>query len=691
MKHHTRVTIRSSLAVGLLICLAVLLAGCPTPPPTPEPPAPPVPSLAPGLVITVANVAIPADLRPEVVFTITDSKGNPVAFKEMTDLRVILAFLTTREGGMRDRFESYSTTVENPDGIPGSGDEAVQATYDSARLNGVTSNDDGTFTYKFATVLPANYSQSATHQLGIQSQRTYPVDNQSYPANTIYRFRPDGLAVASTREIVDTATCNNCHTRLSAHGSRREVQLCILCHNSQTFDGQSGNSVNMATMIHKIHMGENLPSVESGEPYQIIGFRNSVNDYSTVVFPQDIRNCEVCHQSASQSHAYLNEPTRAGCFACHDRTWYGNPDETPEGYENHIGGQQVDDSLCTLCHTPTSPGSAPIAEAHLVPTESNNAPGLMLDVEDVQIIATETANNVKVLFLATNGDGTPIADLNDLSSMSLNIAYPAPEYETNVRESARSTSSPPPGVLENLGNGHYAYTFKATFPLESDLTYAVGLEGRRNFEFREEEYEQGTSSNGLTYFTLDGSEPTARRSVVDGAKCNKCHNEIRAHGAQRFGADYCVFCHRPNGTDTSRRPQDKMPPATINFKDMIHRIHTGEELESEYTVYGFGGTAYDFTEVRFPGERRVCGICHRDGSTDLPLPEEALPTVVRQGETLISEVLPERAACTSCHDSLLANVHAVLGADSQSGVETCAVCHGPGAEFAIAEVHRLGP
>ena len=52
-------------------------------------------------------------------------------------------------------------------------------------------------------------------------------------------------------------------------------------------------------MVHKIHYGEDLPSVQAGGKYQIIGFGQSVNDFSTVVFPADVRNCQVCHDPKS--------------------------------------------------------------------------------------------------------------------------------------------------------------------------------------------------------------------------------------------------------------------------------------------------------------------------------------------------------------------------------------------------------
>jgi len=645
--------------------------------------------LAPGLNVQINKVVIPADLKPEVTFTATDDKGNLVARSEISDVRFILAYLTPGQNGSTNRFTSYTTSIEDPDKVPNSGDEAVQATYDSVRLNGLSQNSDGAMLYKFARALPAAYNKSLTHQLGGQLTRVYAINGQSYPANPVFDFCPDGAAVSELRQIAGTATCNNCHTRLGLHGgNRREIQLCILCHTPQTTDANTGNTVDMPVLIHKIHMGEQLPSVAAGQPYRIIGFGNSVNDYSTVAFPQDIRHCTACHDSAQapQADTYLKKPTRAGCGSCHDRTWFGKKDQTPEGYHNHpFNFEQPDDSGCAVCHIPSGEDLPAILESHLTPTESPEAPGLEIQIVPNGVVANPEDGTLSVTFTAKYGNGSPITAVTTdpvLQRLGFVVAWPASDYQNSVSESIRSSGAMPGTLDSNTSDtGAYTYTFNAKPPTGTGDIFGIAATGRVAFEFKGEEHEQGVKSNSLTFFTLDGSQAEPRRDVVADVKCNKCHYDLRAHGEQRVGVGLCVMCHRPNASaaegDTA---------VTINLKDMLHRFHTGENLENPYAIGSF-----DANEVRFPGDRRQCTICHDSGTQLAPLPEGVLPTVVKSGETVVSETQPTRAACTSCHDGVLPNVHAILATSPPpDNIETCEICHGLDAEFAVATVHTMG-
>jgi len=84
----------------------------------------------------------------------------------------------------------------------------------------------------------------------------------------------------------------------------------------------------MKYMVHKIHAGEEL---ERG--YVVIGRNGSVNDFSDVVYPGDLRNCEKCHVNDSYllplpdgllpttTERDFFDPTlpvSAACLSCHD-------------------------------------------------------------------------------------------------------------------------------------------------------------------------------------------------------------------------------------------------------------------------------------------------------------------------------------------------------------------------------------
>ena len=306
-------------------------------------------------------------------------------------------------------------------------------------------------------------------------------------------------------------------------------------------------------------------------------------------------------------------------------------------------------------------------------------------VNSVTTADTETGVSVAINFSVEDGAGTPYADLGELGILAATMAYPTTDYEEVYREGINADNA------TAAGDGTFNYTFTNELPAGTTDTAAVAMEGRLSFDNGGDSVTQGTSSNGRMIFTADGSDPVERRQVVDNAKCNACHDEVRLHGNLRVGVEYCVMCHNPNGTDIARRPDDQGNPETINFKDMIHQIHRGAELETDYTVYGFGSSEHDFTEIHFPGDLRNCEICHVEGSYELPLGDDVIPTSISDGETIVSSKLPERAACVSCHDSLITEVHAILNTEPDTMTESCAVCHDSGADFAVINVHDMGP
>ena len=149
---------------------------------------------------------------------------------------------------------------------------------------------------------------------------------------------------------------------------------------------------------------------------------------------------------------------------------------------------------------------------------------------------------------------------------------------------------------------------------------------------------------------------------------------------------------------------------------MIHRIHSGERLANDYILGGNPaptranpvGTPVNFKELRFPGIAGNCAQCHRPSTWVLPLTGRRLSSREQIRHCLenpaadadnycdsglwvassTTTLPPTTAACLGCHDSAAAAAHAEVNT-TLSGVEACAVCHGPGKDEDVSVVHPI--
>lgn len=653
----------------------------------------------PGFTIKISGAQIAADGTISVTYSLADPKGLPLDIAGVTSPGpVSLSYVAAVLPKDQAQYRAY-TTRSATGAVSGT---VTQAAADTGGVR--TELATGTYKYVFSAKATAGFDISATHTIGIYGTRNLTeFDLGTNYASTTLNFVPNGSPVTQVHEEVKTESCNACHDQLSGHGgSRRGVELCVMCHTPQTTDPDTGNTVDFKVMIHKIHQGSDLPSVKAGKPYQIIGNANSLHDWSTVVYPADVRRCETCHSQttkAAQATAHLTRPSRAACGSCHDDVNFATGDK-------HAGGPQVSDNLCATCHIPQGEieFDASIKGAHVVPTESQMLSGLNVDITKVE---NNFAGQTPVVsFTIKDNAGKGVA-ISKLGSISFVLAGPTTDYGYTsfgsdvttpgyVSESALTASNCP-------SSGVCTFTFKHAVPAKTSGSYSIGVEARRTETLlagtTKQMDVQYSAINKVVTFSVDGSPVEQRRTVVATSECNQCHVALALHGGQRNQTEYCVLCHNPSNTDAARRPtatvvaDRALPPQGINFPLLVHRIHSGENLLADnrpYVVVGFGGTHNDFSEVRYPamspqgspGDRRNCSMCHVNGSEqNLTLAKNA----VQDPQGPIHPIQPISSACTGCHVQLPTASH-VLAMSNSLG-ESCVVCHSSTSSESVAKAH----
>ncbi len=152
-------------------------------------------------------------------------------------------------------------------------------------------------------------------QTGVDPITSAPII-ASVPVKSVYQDFQISSGTAARRKVVDFSKCQGCHDdrkhgetvvpRLSLHGANRneEPGVCVMCHNPNQTDAAyrtSGaeESVDFKRLIHGIHAGKMRRN-----PLIIIGRNGSVNDYSHVEFPAELKTCTKCHVEVSGKGTY---------------------------------------------------------------------------------------------------------------------------------------------------------------------------------------------------------------------------------------------------------------------------------------------------------------------------------------------------------------------------------------------------
>jgi OmcA/MtrC family decaheme c-type cytochrome len=692
------------------------------------PPGPPGPPGS-GATVDVANaeaitavitdVDVPESGQPVVQFGLADELGRPLTGLAASQVSFVVARLAPGESGKSSEWRAYTRRTESP-GPVGPGTQPVnQAATEAAVTGQFVDNGDGTYEYTFAKNITNDpdiaYDATLTHRVGFEIRGLAPA------INPVYTFQPSSGATSGifSREIVDNDTCEACHDQLAFHGGARfDTRYCAMCHSPTTFDAQSGNTVDLKVMIHRIHRGSELPSVQPaslppgqtsgtiglGSSYGIYGFGAQLHDFGEVVFPQDHRNCTTCHEETDadtpEASNYRITVNSAACGACHDATTQQIVDGVAQGPapvlidfatgQGHSAANlAVQDQDCATCHGPGATinnGDLRTVKVHEIP-EKLAAQKFAFKV--LSVANTAPGQNPTVTIQVTDPtDGDAPYDIQDPAGpfapgagLTVDIGWNTADINNRGSGSAPTADSGTPALPVRVNfldpavvkNADLSFTATAAIPIPLFMTGSgvAILEGRPRVDANGDGVLDNLSvpASGLTFPITDPSA-VPRRQVVELARCNECHNVLSLHGGNRTdNTELCSTCHNPHNTDVARRlppcsnaPDDPVAPGlgpddqAIDFKFMIHQIHS-----ANYTACGFGNSIHDFTDLGFPGHLDNCEGCHLP-DTYYPVDGAVVQaTTFDAGDrtTLADDraVSPNSSACSACHTSPLAREH----------------------------------
>lgn len=596
----------------------------------------------PGLVFTITEASIGEDRTIRTKVRVTDPRGVPLdRAGNITPGPVSMSFVAGTIPVDAEQYRSYTNRTQTS---PINGVSAIQPTGEN---NGTFREIElGLYEYTFRTLAPADIDRTATHTIGVYGSRNLSeFDLGNDYDDFVFNFIPNGGEVTHVRDIVTNESCNTCHGNLSFHGGARSTMgLCVMCHTQGVIDPDTGNSVDFKVMVHKIHMGRNLPRVQDGGRYYIIGNNQAVYDFSDINFPSDNRQCAQCHDgNSSQAQNHLTNPKRESCGSCHERVNW----TTGEG---HAGGPATNDNACSRCHIPQGEieFDASVAGAHTIPTQSRDLPGVVFTI--VGVDNARPGQQPTVRFQIADNAGNTILP-REMNALNVIMAGPTTDYTFRANNSVLAAAALPDGKT-------YAGTLNASIPADATGTFAFGIEGNRAWTLQpgtdKEVTVNDAGNNRIFYAALDGGTAQPRRQIVSMEKCNACHTELSYHGVNRNNVDVCAMCHNP------MRPVNSTG-LSANLTNLTHRLHA---------------------EGRYPNAINRCDACHSNDTQNVPT--GGVATVVQPAGP-INPIQPQTSACTSCHTSIAAASHALTNTSSLG--EACVVCHGPNATFSVNRVH----
>jgi OmcA/MtrC family decaheme c-type cytochrome len=316
-------------------------------------------------------------------------------------------------------------------------------------------------------------------------------------------------------------------------------------------------------------------------------------------------------------------------------------------------------------------------------------------------IAMLTDNDDYVSYYSTTRAGASYAYIADPEVIGTDVPFVPP---TGTYDGTRVTFTPAPTRTQatsaavtrtnitRVGDRTYQFTFPAagysTANMDRTKTHTVAgwLVRRPNGG------DTDIGFGSLNFIPAGGGTARKLETITDEG-CNRCHGALTAHGTRR-GTQFCITCHSPQTGDPET-------DRSVDFKQMIHKIHYGSGLPSvrqgkPYFIVGNGQSVHDWSDVAFPWHDhgvQHCTVCHTGANADN------------------WRTKPSINACGSCHDNVKFTTTAGLDpcpvgtqaagkfADcihagglfptaNPSDPNACVGCHGPGTIAAVDKFHH---
>ncbi|MFZ3082994.1 OmcA/MtrC family decaheme c-type cytochrome [Rhodoferax ferrireducens] len=609
--------------------------------------------------------------------------------------------------------------------------------------------------------------------------------------------------------VHDPKLCVVCHTEQVKYGSGESVPATgnVLVAADPYGAGATLKAMgralpNFPNMVHHIHMGKDLY-------YQ--GYNQFGVKYNEVTYPQPVTNCVKCHDGSAtavnkttQGDNWKNVPSMLACGSCHDGINFATGGGTtvagaPTG---HIGGAKANDAQCVLCHDATTiptyhvtvdptgangRGGYPLNTAPNTPTAgfpAGQGPSIPLasqlnlpagvykigmEIKQATVSGAAGAKKITVMYRITK-DGTPVKF--NATGLLMDGVDGSPNIMAVYSTPRDGIAAPADWLALDLGggtpvkslrdgtggtqtgpdaDGYYTATLAKIIPDNATMvTAALGVGYDGFVQLNLPAYPKGIRLREPKFAMMTAAGYTARRTVVDGDKCNSCHGQLGVapsfHSGARNNGQGCALCHDPARTTGHVGATYSFGGGwSVSAKNLVHSIHSSKMRANDYTYEATAANPTGFAEVTYPGILNNCEQCHVAGSYDFSasVSAAALPNLVWTTEaagdmsnpTLLPSVglspwittlgagqvnysttgtapvgnlvsSPVSSACFGCHDGKPAVAHMQLNGGTIYGlvsavsvskttdrsqgfakVETCMVCHGSGKVADIKAVH----